>query len=48
MRKRVGETLEIGIDQVAVKTTTSKGLGFIGGGLGIATHAVVLVERLPR
>ena len=48
MRKRVGETLEIGIDQVAVKTTTSKGLGFIGQGEGIVVHAVALVERVPR
>jgi 2-C-methyl-D-erythritol 2,4-cyclodiphosphate synthase len=48
MRKRIGETLGIGIEQVAVKTTTSKGLGFIGEGMAIAAHAVACVEGAPR
>ena len=34
MRQRIGETLGIGMDQVSVKSTTSKGLGFLGEGGG--------------
>jgi 2-C-methyl-D-erythritol 2,4-cyclodiphosphate synthase len=46
MRERIGETLGISMDQVSVKSTTSKGLGFLGEGEGIAVHAVVLIEEV--
>lgn len=45
MRQRISETLGISPEQVGVKSTTSKGLGFLGKGEGIATHAVALVEK---
>ncbi len=45
MRRIIGEALGIDVDLVGVKSTTSKGLGFLGKGEGIAVHAVAMVEK---
>ena len=45
MRAIITEALGIGVEQVSVKSTTSKGLGFLGKGEGIAAHAVAMVEK---
>lgn len=44
MRKRLSEVMNIPLDCVSVKATTEEKLGFTGEGLGIAAHAVALIE----
>jgi 2-C-methyl-D-erythritol 4-phosphate cytidylyltransferase/2-C-methyl-D-erythritol 2,4-cyclodiphosphate synthase len=47
MRKRIADIAGISLDRVAVKATTSEGLGFTGRGEGIAAYATATV-RLRR
>ncbi|GAA0624290.1 bifunctional 2-C-methyl-D-erythritol 4-phosphate cytidylyltransferase/2-C-methyl-D-erythritol 2,4-cyclodiphosphate synthase [Brevundimonas kwangchunensis] len=44
MRKRLAEILDLPLDAVSVKATTSEGLGFTGRGEGLAAQAVATVE----
>jgi 2-C-methyl-D-erythritol 4-phosphate cytidylyltransferase / 2-C-methyl-D-erythritol 2,4-cyclodiphosphate synthase len=46
MRTRIAQLCDVTIDRVAIKATTSEGLGFTGRGEGIAAFATVTV-RLP-
>ena len=46
MRKKIAFALGIDIDCVSVKATTEEGLGFSGKKLGIAAHAVCLIQNI--
>jgi 2-C-methyl-D-erythritol 2,4-cyclodiphosphate synthase len=44
MRENLSEILGVDIGRVSVKASTNNGLGFIGGGEGIAAYAVAMIE----
>ena len=45
MQSNLARVLELEPGQVNIKATTEEGLGFTGEGLGIAAHAVCLLEK---
>ncbi len=44
MRENLAHTLGVDPDRISIKATTEEGLGFTGEQLGIAAHAVCLIE----
>ena len=46
MRSTLAEAMGAELDSVSVKATTEEHLGFTGEGLGIAAHAVALIEAV--
>jgi 2-C-methyl-D-erythritol 2,4-cyclodiphosphate synthase len=43
MKKKIAGVLQIGLDAVSIKATTSEGMGFTGTGEGIVAYTVVLL-----
>ena len=46
MRANLAAALGIAVEQINVKATTEEHLGFTGEGLGMAAHAVCLIETI--
>lgn len=45
MKENIASVLKISIDQVNIKATTEEGLGFTGSEEGIASQAIVLLDK---
>jgi 2-C-methyl-D-erythritol 2,4-cyclodiphosphate synthase len=46
MCTNIATDLQIDLDRVNVKATTSEGMGFVGRREGLACHAIVMIEKL--
>lgn len=46
IRENLAVALDVPVSCVSMKATTEEGLGFTGEGLGMAAHAVVLLEKV--
>jgi 2-C-methyl-D-erythritol 2,4-cyclodiphosphate synthase len=45
MQKVLAETMQIAIDQISIKATTTETLGFVGREEGVAAYAVALIFK---
>jgi 2-C-methyl-D-erythritol 2,4-cyclodiphosphate synthase len=45
MRENVAEALEVSVDAVNIKATTTEKLGFEGEGLGMSAYAVCTIKK---
>lgn len=46
MRETLASAMDVPVSTLSIKATTEEKLGFTGEGLGIATHAVCLIEEI--
>lgn len=49
MRETIAGLLELGLEEISIKATTTEKMGFVGRGEGIVAYATVLLEKVgPR
>jgi 2-C-methyl-D-erythritol 2,4-cyclodiphosphate synthase len=48
MRVNIAKVLDIPVENISVKATTTEGLGFIGEGKGIAAQAIVTIKEISK
>lgn len=46
MKAKIARILQIDIDDISIKATTSEHIGFVGRGEGVAAHCVALLEKV--
>lgn len=46
MREKLSNILEIDMEQISIKATTTEGLGFVGTKEGASSHAVTLLKKI--
>lgn len=46
MRETLASAMDVPVSALSIKATTEEKLGFTGEGLGVATHAVCLIEEI--
>ena len=46
MREKIAGAIGVNVSAISVKATTEEKMGFTGEGIGIASHAVVLIEEV--
>ncbi len=48
MKETLSEVMEVDVNDIAIKATTTETLGFVGKKEGVAAHAVVLIYHVER
>ena len=45
MKKTLAECIEVDVDVISIKATTTEKLGFVGRGEGVSAYAMVLIQK---